>query len=161
MDRDGTLNYDCPYCKNADEIKLYDDIFEPIKELSKDFYIIIITNQSGIAKGYFKEQDLTKMHEKIKSEIASKGGRIDAIYYCPHNSGECKCRKPKLGMLKCAIEDFDINLSKSFMVGDKDVDIEFAKNAKIRWIRVRDRGQKNDLPYAENFYEVLEIIKNS
>lgn len=161
LDRDGTLNYDCPYCKNASQIKFYDDIFEPIKELSKDFYMIIITNQAGVAKGFFTEGDLEGMHRKIVDEIAKKGGRIDAIYYCPHNPGQCDCRKPKLGMLKWAMANFDIDLSRSFMVGNSEIDMEFAKNAQIRGIKVRSSESSIDCTCAKDFHEVLEIIKNT
>ena len=162
IDRDGTINRDCPYCKSADEISIYDDVYDPIKELSKRYYIIIVTNQSGIARGYFTEKDLALMHEKIKREIGTRGGRIDAIYYCPHmpDTG-CRCRKPKTGMLEDAKRDFEIDINKSFVIGDAEIDIEMAKYAGVRSIKVR--GTKTEIKpdfTADTFSEVLSIIRS-
>jgi D-glycero-D-manno-heptose 1,7-bisphosphate phosphatase len=163
LDRDGTLNKDCPYCKSPNEIVLYGDIFQPLKELSRKYYIIIITNQSGISRGYFTKKDLLAMHEKVKKEIKRHGGRIDAIYYCPHLPGEnCRCRKPGTGMMKHAMRDFNIDLSRSFMVGDDDKDILMARDSGVRSIRVRsDNGSAKANFYAKDFNEVLKIIKDS
>jgi D-glycero-D-manno-heptose 1,7-bisphosphate phosphatase len=161
IDRDGTISKDCPYCKNASEIKLYDDIYKPLSELSKTYYIIIITNQSGVGRGYFTENDLKSMHEKIKHDIAARGGRIDAIYYCPHlPAAGCRCRKPALGLLEDAKGDFDIDINRSFVIGDAEIDIEMARNAGIKCIKVRNKtgSGKADF-YADNFSDVLSIIK--
>ena len=138
LDRDGTINKDCPYCKSADEIVIYDDVFKPIRNLSKRYYIIIVTNQSGISRGHFSKKTLEEINKKIKTEIKKHGGRIDAIYYCPHlPDAGCDCRKPKTGMIDSACSDFRIDLSKSFMVGDSDVDIGLGRRAGITSIRVR------------------------
>ena len=163
IDRDGTLCHDCPYCKNEAEILMYDDIFEPLKELSQNYYIIVVTNQSGVGRGYFTLADLDKMNSKVKTEIESRGGRVDAIYYCPHIPQDyCDCRKPKTGMLEKAMKDFDIDTERSFVVGDDDSDIGFAMNAGIRGIRVRREGELEGDFFAEDFYDVLKIInKNS
>jgi len=160
LDRDGTLNKNCPYCKSKEEIILYDDIFEPLKELSKHFYIIIITNQSGIARGYFTEQALYEMNNKIKEEVERHGGRIDAFYYCPHmpDSG-CKCRKPEPGLVYKAMEDFDIDLKHSFVVGDDEKDMELAKKLGIIGIMVRNSQGSADY-FANDFKDVLRIINS-
>ncbi|MGC8496748.1 MAG: D-glycero-alpha-D-manno-heptose-1,7-bisphosphate 7-phosphatase [Thermoplasmata archaeon] len=162
IDRDGTLNRDCPYCSSPDQIQLFEDIFEPLKELSKEFLIIIITNQSGIARGYFTEKDLDRMHEKIKNEIEKRGGRIDAIYYCPSLPGDnSPCRKPRTGMIESAMKDFDIDLKNSWMIGNDENDIQLAKNVGIRCIRVRhDSNAKADF-MADDFYGVLKIIREN
>lgn len=160
LDRDGTINRDCPYCRNADEIILYNDIFEPLTKLSKDFYIIVLTNQSGLSRGYFTEKDLEGMHNKIRREVEERGGRIDAFYFCPDlPNTESKCRKPNTGMLDQAMKDFDIDKSRSFVIGNSDSDIELGERAGIRTIRVRERGDtsRNGF-YAKDFYEVLNII---
>ncbi len=162
IDRDGTINVDCPYCRNADEIKIYEDIYEPIAKLCKHFYIIIITNQSGIARGYFSEKDLQEMHKKIKRQIKSHGGRIDAIYYCPDlPESNSPCRKPNTGMVEKALRDFDIDLANSFVIGDDSKDIELARRLGIRSILVDRKGKSDDFGaayIAKDFNDVLEII---
>lgn len=160
IDRDGTLVYNCPYCKNEDEIRVYEDVFRPIAELSKSHYIIIVTNQSGIARGFFGIADIDKMNKKVEREIGKRGGRVDAVYYCPHlPEDNCDCRKPKLGMLNKAFADFEIDRSRSFIIGDDDRDMELAKGAGIRSIRVRKDGIIQGDFFAEDFYGVLEIVK--
>ena len=163
IDRDGTINVDCPYCRNADEIRVYEDIYLPIAELCKSFYIIIITNQSGIARGYFTEKDLEGMHDKIKRLIESHGGRVDAIYYCPDlPESNSPCRKPNTGMIEKAVRDFDIDLAKSFVIGDDYKDIEMARRLGIRSILVDRSGKGADLDAsytAKDFNDVLKIIK--
>ncbi|MGC8478909.1 MAG: D-glycero-alpha-D-manno-heptose-1,7-bisphosphate 7-phosphatase [Candidatus Micrarchaeia archaeon] len=177
IDRDGTINMDCPYCKSASEIKIYNDVYAPLAELCKNFYIIIVTNQSGIARGYFSENDLEAMHSKIKKLVARHGGRIDAVYYCPDlPKSESPCRKPNTGMIEKALRDFnfDIDLSKSFVIGNDDKDIEMARRLSIKSILVdrastsstaADRDSHSTAPaacpdfVAKDFKDVLEIIK--
>ena len=158
IDRDGTINKDCPYCRNESEIKIFDDVFAPIAKLSKIYYIIIITNQSGISRGYFSLSDLEMMNEKIKREVAKRGGRVDAIYFCPHKEEDnCGCRKPKTGMIEKAAKDFDIDLPRSFVIGDDDKDMLLAKNIGLKGIRVRKKGNEKGDYFAEDFYKVAEI----
>lgn len=162
LDRDGTLNRDCPYCSSPEQIYLFDDIFEPLKELSQDFYIIIITNQSGVSRGYFTEKDLENIHKKIKNEIEKRGGRIDAIYYCTSLPEEnSPCRKPRTGMIESALKDFDIDLQNSWVVGNDENDIQLAKNAGLKSIRVRHDSNVPADFVANDFYEVLNIIRNN
>lgn len=159
IDRDGTINKDCPYCKSPEQINIFEDVFDPLKELSKYFLIIIITNQSGISRGFFTEDDLKEMHEKIKRQISEKGGRIDAIYYCPHlPEDNCNCRKPKTGLVEKAMNDFDIDLKGSFVIGNDDKDVELAKNLKIRSIKVRNDSPSKGDYNVKDFNEVLDII---
>ena len=84
LDRDGTLNVDCPYCRSPDQITLYDDVSGPLKELSEDYLIIVVSNQSGVARGYYTEGDVGTMNEKVRREVEKRGGRIDGFYYCLH-----------------------------------------------------------------------------
>lgn len=162
LDRDGTINVNCPYCKSPDEIVFYKDIFKPLERLSKDYYIIIITNQSGIARGYFTRKDLEAMHDKIKREVLKNGGRIDAVYYCPHLPDEgCGCRKPKTGLIDSATEDFPIDMHRSFFIGDSDADMELARNVGIRGIRIREKGKVKPDYYANSFKGVISIINKS
>ncbi len=164
IDRDGTINVNCPYCKNESEIKVYDDVYKPIAYLSKYFLIIIVTNQSGIARGYFTEDDLKRMNSKIVKLIRKHGGRIDAIYYCPHlpDSG-CLCRKPNTGMVEKAMSEFDIDIKNSLVIGDDGNDIKMARRLGIKSILV-DRQEKNADKLgadfvAKDFNDVLKIIK--
>ncbi|MGC8496369.1 MAG: D-glycero-alpha-D-manno-heptose-1,7-bisphosphate 7-phosphatase [Candidatus Micrarchaeia archaeon] len=171
IDRDGTINVDCPYCRSAAEIKVYKDVYAPIAKLCRDFYIIVVTNQSGIARGYFTANDLEKMHEKIKRLIKRHGGRIDAVYYCPDMPGSgSQCRKPNTGMIEKAMRDFDIDMSRSFVIGDDSKDIEMARRLGIKSILI-DRSigigkalgsagsEETKADYtAKDFNDVLEII---
>ena len=102
IDRDGTINANIGYIDNPDNFNMYSGVAEGIKLLNKDgFKVIIITNQSGIARGFFSEETLDKIHNKMKKELSSKGAEIDAIYYCPHHPDEkCDCRKPEAGLLE-------------------------------------------------------------
>ncbi len=159
IDRDGTINRDCPYCRSPEQIEIFDDVFEPLKVLSKYFLVIIITNQSGVSRGYFTEEDLKRMHQKIMREVSGKGGRIDGIYYCPHlPEDNCSCRKPKTGLVEKAMRDFDIDLRESFVIGNDDKDTGLARNLGIRSIKVRDDSQVFGDYNVKDFYEVLDVI---
>ena len=159
IDRDGTLNKDCPYCKDENEIVPYEDIFEPLKRLSDRYYIIIVTNQSGVGRGYFALVNLERMNAKIKCLIEMHGGKVDGIYYCPHvPEDNCECRKPKTGLVQKALINFNIDMAKSFVIGDDDNDMELAKKLGIKSIRVRVRGYVEGDYFAEDFYRVLSIL---
>ena len=165
IDRDGTINVNCPYCRNASEIVIYNDVYGPISALCKDFYIIIVTNQSGIARGYFTVDDLKNIHAKIKKPIKVHGGRVDAIYYCPDmpDSGS-PCRKPNTGTMDSAMRDFEIDKERSFVIGDDEKDIEMARRTGIKSILLDGEGKNgakgiNAEYTAKDFNDVLEIIK--
>ena len=133
LDRDGTLNIDCPYCNSSEKTIVYDDIFVPLKELSKKYYIIIVTNQSGVGKGTITIDQLDEVNNKVKNEIEKNGGRVDVIYYCIHKSEDnCECRKPKTKMLDLVFANFDINKESSFVIGDDDKDMLIAKMQKSK-----------------------------
>jgi len=127
LDRDGTLNYDSKeYVKGVDEFELFDFTPQAIKNMKeKGFLIIVITNQSGIARGYFTETELDKMHTAMKQEVEKFGGEIDDIFYCPHHPDDnCKCRKPGTKNIKKAAKKFDLDLSNSYFIGDSKKDIQ-------------------------------------
>ena len=93
----------------------------------------MVSNQSGVARGYYTEDDVKAMNEKVRREVEKRGGRIDAFYYCPHLPEEgCPCRKPKTGMIEKAVRDFDVDLVRSWVVGDSQADADLAKNAGLR-----------------------------
>lgn len=122
IDRDGTINKDCPYCHNIKDLYIYDDAVEIMKEYkNKGYLIIIITNQSGINRGYFTDQEFHVFHNELLKRLKERGVEFDKTYYCPHRPDEnCRCRKPKLGMIEKAMEEFDIDLKNSIIIGDRD-----------------------------------------
>jgi len=132
LDRDGVINLNRPdYVKSWDEFIFYPFAKPALAKLAKsDFLIIIVSNQSSIGRGIVKKETVDEINQRMKEEIEKEGGRIDAIYYCPHKPDEgCPCRKPNPGLLLKAAEEWDIDLGKSYMIGDALSDIEAGKRA--------------------------------
>ncbi len=138
IDRDDTIAKDVPYCDSPDKFHLFPGIPEQIKRLNDaGFLVVMITNQSGIGRGYFTEETLKAIHDKMNREIEAAGGHIDAIYYCPHRPDEnCACRKPKTLMGERAAKDLGIDLSESFMVGDSEADMGFGQGLGCATIKI-------------------------
>lgn len=134
LDRDGTICEDVNYLSSPDELKIFPFAAEAVRLLNENnFLVILITNQSGIARGFFDENTLQEIHGKLISELAGQNAKLDAIYFCPHNSDDnCACRKPKKGMIEQAAKDFSIDLGTSWMIGDKAIDVETGFNAKTK-----------------------------
>lgn len=141
LDRDGTINEEMGYINHPDRFIIFPFVAESIKIFNKlEFKVVVVTNQSGIARGYFSESLVNKLHDTLIAKMKDKGARIDAIYYCPHHPKEgkgkyksdCACRKPKPGMVLKAAEEHNIDITKSFMIGDRYKDILFAKNLNIK-----------------------------
>ena len=150
IDRDGTLIKNIPYNANPELITLEYyavEMLEILKE--KNFLLIIISNQSGIAKGYFSEEDLYKMHKALRRKLLFYNVQLDAIYYCPHlpharrkeYAKECDCRKPKPGLIYKAAKDFNINLSESWMIGDILNDIEAGNTAGCKTVLINNGNE--------------------
>ena len=141
LDRDGTINEDVGYPSSFDQIRIYPFSYEAIRKINQAGLIaIIVTNQSGVSRGFFTEEDLLKIHEKLQEVFNHHGAYFDAIYYCPHYSNNpsktCKCRKPLPGMAEKASKEFNIDLKKSYMIGDKKEDILFGLNIGAKSILV-------------------------
>ena len=145
LDRDGTLVHPGRYPSRPEDLHLYDGIGPELRFLQKaGFRLVIITNQAGIARGYFTEADLRRMHAHLTSELAFLGVHLDGIYYCPHHIDgvipelaiHCDCRKPQPGMLLQAAADLEIDLQNSWFVGDILDDIEAGNRAGCRTILV-------------------------
>jgi len=141
IDRDGTLNEDIGYVSSPEQLTLYPWAAEAVRLINKaELKAIVITNQSGIARGIYTEEALNAIHQKMIEELAMQGAKLDGVYYCPHHPrigdaryrSECDCRKPKTGMLDRAAREQDIDLSRSFVIGDKASDINLALNAGAR-----------------------------
>ncbi|MCE3046771.1 D-glycero-alpha-D-manno-heptose-1,7-bisphosphate 7-phosphatase [Helicobacter kayseriensis] len=132
FDRDGVINIDHGYVYDPKDFEFTSGIFELLSFFkSKDYLLIVVTNQSGIARGYYSIEDFLKLMEFMQNTIKEKlGFAFDKIYFCPHLSG-CKCRKPEIGMFKDACMDFQIDLANSIMIGDKETDMQAAQNAGI------------------------------
>lgn len=146
LDRDGTINVEKDYLHKIEDFEFEKGAKEGLKILSSLGYIlVVVTNQSGIARGYYKEEDLIVLNEYIRRILLEEGVEIKEFYYCPHHLEkglgkykiDCECRKPKTGMLDQAVKDFNIDKENSFMVGDNISDIEAGLNAKIEPVLVK------------------------
>ncbi len=154
LDRDGTINQDREgYTYTKKDFLFLPGVIPALKKFSKTgFTLIVITNQSGIGRGYYTEKDMRALHQWMISEVQKKGGRIDAIYHCPHTDVDgCICRKPKIDLFLRAAQDFGINLSKSWFVGDSDTDVIAGREANVRTIKIGGRMPKA-LKLEPNFY---------
>lgn len=157
LDRDDTIIKDKVYLSDPDEIEILPHAAESIRLLNgQDIPLIIITNQSGIARGLFTEERLHLIHERLISLLRTQGARIDALYYCPHHpegtverySLPCSCRKPAPGMLLRAAQDFGLDLPSCFMIGDKPDDMEAIHKVGGKGILVRT-GKHHDYQGAD------------
>jgi len=153
IDRDGTIARDVPYCSRPEDFELLPGVAEGIRLLNEHgFKVVVVTNQSGIARGYFTEEMLAKIHDKMRTELAKHGACVDAIYYCPHHpDDECECRKPKPKMLLQAASDLDIDLKQSYIIGDKDMDIEMGRRAGCKTILIAEKNKKRELDKQVRF----------
>lgn len=169
LDRDGTINLDKGYFYLPEEFEFEEGSIEAIRLLNQAGYkTFVISNQSGIARGHFSEQQVEDLHTWLMAELAKHGAYIDGFYYCPHHAefgiGEyktvCDCRKPSPGMLLKAAEDWNIDLEQSYMVGDHNSDVEAGRGAGVKSIFVRtghgsheEAFVASDIPKAANLYE--------
>lgn len=168
LDRDGIININEPeYLYKIKDFKFIPFVISALQKLSKaDYKIIIITNQSGIGRGYFREEDLEKLHQWLFRELKKKKIKIDKIYYCSHHpKNNCACRKPKIGMLLQAVSDFGLSLNKSWLIGDDERDIITGREANIRTIKIGKRMPKETKLepnyYAKNLLTAVQsILKN-
>lgn len=140
FDRDGTINIEKNYLYKVEDFEFIKGIPELIKKYNDEGYVVIVvTNQAGIARGYYTEEDMNILHRYINEQLAKIGAHIDAFYFCPHHpdiTGECNCRKPKTGMLEKAIKEWNIDVTESILYGDKPWDIEAGEKCGIRSIYV-------------------------
>lgn len=138
LDRDGTLNIDTGYISDPKELVFIRGAKKAVKLLKdKSFLIYVITNQSGVGRGFFSVEKLEAVHDKMLSEFDKEGIKIDGIFYCPHHPNEkCQCRKPKPKMVFDIVNSNKINLTKSYFIGDKLIDVQTGKNAGCRTILV-------------------------
>jgi len=145
LDRDGTLNEESNYVRTPDELHVIEGAGAALARLNnRGLITCVISNQSGVARGFLTEEGLTPIHIKLEQELARGGGKIDRIYYCPHHPTDglppynvpCDCRKPKIGMLERAVAEVGVDLSQSFLVGDSVVDMQAGNAANAKTILV-------------------------
>ena len=156
MDRDGTINEEVGYLSRLDQMKLFPRSAEAIRLLNREgIKVVVVTNQSGVARGYFGEDFVSEAHAFLQESLRREKAFIDAFYYCPHHPTEgafpyrqaCSCRKPEAGMLLRASRDLHIDLSRSYMVGDVMKDVRAGKKAGTKGILVKTgygAGEKTD-----------------
>jgi D-glycero-D-manno-heptose 1,7-bisphosphate phosphatase len=179
IDRDGTLSEEVGYINHPSRFLLFPYAAAAVKLLNdQEWLAVIITNQAGVARGYFDEAMIQTVHDNLKLELQSAGARIDGIYYCAHHPSvgeppyrqDCDCRKPKPGLIKRAAADLDIDVQQSWMIGDRYSDIELARNAGVRaalvlsgygrgeWENQRSTWQHQPDLIAENLFEAIASI---
>lgn len=146
LDRDGTINEEVGYLDSLEKLSLLPGAADAIRKLNEEkFKVIVVTNQSGVARGYFDEDFVRETHEAIQEKLRHGGASIDAFYYCPHHATEgrgeylkaCGCRKPEIGLLLQAAAEMNVDLARSYMVGDTLKDIRTGKNVPMKTVLVQ------------------------
>jgi len=141
IDRDGTISEEVGYINHPSRYRVFTYSAEAVRLLNNAHYLaILVTNQAGVARGYFVEEMIGVVHNILTEELERGGARLDAIYYCPHHPSmgdapyrlDCECRKPRPGLIRRAVEEFDIDAAQSWIIGDRFGDIELARNAGVR-----------------------------
>lgn len=163
LDRDGTVCEEMGYLNDESRMRVFPFSGRAIRRLNEAGYeVIIVTNQGGVARGYFPESFLGKVHRKLRRELARSGARLSGIFYCPHHpAGEvapyavqCDCRKPSPGLVKIAARKFGLDLERSFVVGDKIVDVELARRVGARGILVETGYGRGEVRFRRKTWTV-------
>lgn len=176
LDRDGTLNIEKEYLYQEKDLELEEGTIEALQILRDlGYLLLVVTNQSGVARGYYSEEDLISFHEAFQRKLMEQGQKIDKFYYCPHHpekgigkyKQDCNCRKPNPGMLEQGIQEFDIDRESSFMVGDKIADVQAGARAALTPILVRTgygkqeetKGLEGELVVFDNLLAFAKDLK--
>lgn len=165
IDRDGTLIEEVNFLHRVEELRFFSFTDEAIRLLKENgFLVVLVTNQSGIGRGIYTENEMHAIHDAIQNDLTEK---LDAIYFCPHlPDANCHCRKPNLGMIEAACADLPVDLTNSWMIGDKNLDVELGLNANIKPILVLTGYGEKHLPklkrppfaVAENLLGAVKVI---
>ena len=147
LDRDGTISEDVGYLNDVSQFRMFPFAAGAIRKLNDaNLPVIVVTNQSGVGRGFFAESMVHTVHEEMTQQLAAAGAHLTAIYYCPHTSeDECECRKPKPGMIRQAAREHGVDLARSFVVGDRYGDVELAQASGGRGVLVRTGYGDEDL----------------
>jgi D-glycero-D-manno-heptose 1,7-bisphosphate phosphatase len=153
LDRDGTINEEVGYLTDLDMLRLIPGAGAAIKRLNQSgFKVVVVTNQAGVARGYFTESLVKETHSRLNQMLQETGARLDGIYYCPHHptagnspyTMECDCRKPGTGLIERAARDNSIDIKNSYVIGDKWSDVELGQRAGSRTVLVRSGFAPDD-----------------
>ena len=171
LDRDGTLNVDKGYVYRWEDWEWIPGAVEAIRGFNKaGFLAVVISNQAGVARGLYKAEDVLALHERVNRELAAQGARVEAFYFCPHHPlhgtvRDCPCRKPKPGLILQAGKELDVDLVRSYLIGDKAIDVLAAQAAGVTPVLVRGYGSEQetqipaDVPVVENIFEAQKFIQ--
>ena len=177
LDRDGTLNEEVNYLYRREELILFDGVPEALKLFKEhDYRLVVVTNQAGVARGYYGEEDVVKLHRYMNDLLRPRGAEIDAFYYCPHHPEHgiggyaisCHCRKPETGLFEMAERRFAVDKARSWMIGDKMSDILAGKNYGVHTALVgtgygaevnREQEKKGEVPYDIYGATLLEAAR--
>ncbi|MDE3058788.1 MAG: HAD family hydrolase [Bacteroidota bacterium] len=174
VDRDGTVNKDVDFLVSPNQLQIIPRSDSAIRELNNlGVKVFIVTNQSGIARGFLTEETVAEIHRELSSQLRSAGAYIDAYYYCPHLPGvddprynvECECRKPKPGMLLQAAREHNVDLRQSFVIGDRCRDVDMGKNVGAGTVIVATgygAQEKDDCIadfFAPDLYGAVQFVK--
>jgi D-glycero-D-manno-heptose 1,7-bisphosphate phosphatase len=163
LDRDGTINEEVGYVNHIERFFLLPRVSQAIRLLNQHGWkAVVVTNQSGVARGYFPESLIRQVHQKMQELLGNEGAHLDRIYYCPHHPDigvppyrqKCRCRKPATGMIEEAMKELALDLSRSYMVGDRGVDIEFAHQIGAKAILVLTGYGKGEWEYSGGQWKV-------
>lgn len=179
IDRDGTLSEEIGYINDVSAYALLPGTPEAIKLLNEnDILAVVVTNQAGVARGYFPEERVGQVHARMKELLAAEGARLDGVYYCPHHptAGEgpykkkCDCRKPEPGMINAAAADLGIDVPSSYMIGDKFTDVLLAERVGCKgifvmtgygrgeWTRADESARPSPVFVAEDLLAAIKWI---
>lgn len=170
LDRDGIINIDKGYIHKPEDVEFVDGLEHLLKTATDlGYMLIVVTNQSGVARGRYTEEDVISLHSFISAEILKKGFIIKDFFYCPHHpeiTGECSCRKPSAGMLLAAAEKYDIDMHNSVMIGDKRSDMKAGRNAGVKLcVQVASGYEDEKAPEADfltkDLYQAAEVLRSN
>jgi len=156
LDRDGTINEEAGYLNHPSRLKLVRGAASAIQRLNANGILAVaVTNQSGVARGYYTEEVLAATHDRMRTLLARLGAHLDAVYYCPHHPDDkCACRKPKPGMIRRACRALPVDLDRSYMVGDRIKDCQFGHGNGLRTVLVLTGYGRGEHEYQRHLWEL-------
>lgn len=160
LDRDGVINEDKGYVYKKEDFIFASDVFEALRDFaSKGYLLIIVTNQSGIERGYYGEADFLALNDYMLKEFEAQNVKIAKVYYCPHTpNAKCQCRKPNPKMLFEAQKEFDIDFKQSWLIGDKESDIEAGLNAGVKNLILLGQSKTKAQYKVKSLCDTIKII---